>query len=489
VTPDFKKPKAVKGRVAQSVPPYTVSPASATSTATVTLKPLVKVPRSFMGLSINTNEVPDYTDEPAQFENFIRLLTPSDDGPFVLRLGGTEADESYWETDESSVDPQFQASAANTIVLNQAWVDSVATVVKATSSKVMLNINAAAHDPQMADAYIGAAEATLPSGSLLYAGVGNEPDLYATRFGPFSGVPVLSWTSGFGAGQYAGLFSQYSRSLTQRFPGLRMAGPEVSAPMPGWTSALLDQDPGQTGLVTTHIYPWNACSSVSSIHYPVTGYYLLSSYPQQTAAEVGPSVALAHAHGLPFRLTELGSATCGGVAAVNNTFAPALWSINQLFDFMQVGVNGLNVHIRADLPNTALQSLDGVLTPSPFFYGLATAVKALDGGGEVEQVTGKFPANVTVWAVRGSQGWHLLYVNSNATEQTVTTKVAATGKLTESLLTAPSPASTSATLAGQTISSDGTWQGTLQQTRVARRHGAYAVRIPPNSAVLGTVGL
>jgi hypothetical protein len=489
VTPDFKKPKAVKGRTAQPVPPYTISPPSATSKATVTLKTLVKIPRSFMGLSINTNEVQDYTDEPTEFENFMRLLTPTDDGPFLLRLGGTEADESYWNADESTIAPQFQVSAANTIVLNQAWMNSVATVVKATNSKVMLNVNAAAHDPQMAAAFIGDAEAALPAGSLLYAGVGNEPDLYATGDGPFRAEPTPAWADGFDPSQYAALFNQYARTLTQRFPGLQMAGPEVSAPIPSWSSALLGQDRGDTGLLTTHIYPWNACDSTSSSHYPVTGNYLLSTYPAQTAAEIEPTVVLAHDHALPFRMTELGSATCGGVGGVNNTFAPALWSINQLFDFMEVGVNGLNVHIRADLPNTALQSLNGVLTPSPFFYGLATVTKALDGGGSVVQVTGKFPANVTVWAVRNSDGWHLLYVNSNATEQTVTTRVRATGVLTESLLTAPSPASTTATLAGQTISSDGTWQGNLQQSTVAHKNGYYKVEIPPNSAILGTAAL
>jgi hypothetical protein len=64
------------------------------------------------------------------------------------------------------------------------------------------------------------------------------------------------------------------------------------------------------------------------------------------AHSVKPVVILAHRAGLPFRLTELNSVTCGGRLGVSDAFATALWAPDALSALLQTGVDGVNVHVR-----------------------------------------------------------------------------------------------------------------------------------------------
>ena len=120
-----------------------------TSRVTVTGTALHTVPQSFLGLSMNVEEMEDYTRQP-DFPQFISLITPNGDGPFVLRVGGTYADSAYWNGETSQIMPQYIAPVYDQVTLNDAWLQSLARAVSTTGSKVILNVNAAAHDPQMA---------------------------------------------------------------------------------------------------------------------------------------------------------------------------------------------------------------------------------------------------------------------------------------------------------------------------------------------------
>ena len=128
-----------------------------TSRVTVTTTAMQQVPPSFLGLSMNVEEMEDFTNQPA-FRNFVKLITPDGDGPFSLRVGGTYADSAYWNGGIAHIMPQYIAPAVDRVSLNNAWLQSLADVVTQTGSDVILNVNAAAHDPQMALQLIEAAE-------------------------------------------------------------------------------------------------------------------------------------------------------------------------------------------------------------------------------------------------------------------------------------------------------------------------------------------
>ncbi len=468
-----------------------VVPTRPVSAAEVTTNVVQSVPQSFLGFSMNVEEMEDFTNAPqdAAFSNIIdNVLNTNGNGPFVLRLGGTYVDSAYWNADESLVLPMYQANPAFSVYLNQAWMNSLANIVQQTGSKVILNVNGEAHSPQMATDFIQDAEQTLPAGSLSAVAIGNEPDDYNNPI-----IPVArnaAWARGLTPAAYASIFGNYARALHGTVGTIPLAGPETTGALSGWTSTLLQRDPGQVGLVTSHVYPLNACATPGSATYPAVSKYLQSSLVQETTSSLGYLEQLADNLHLPYRVTELGSGTCGGVNGVNNTFATSLWVINQLFSFMSAGLDGVNVHLRADTPNTAIEQnpyLTSGLQAEPLLYGLAAFADALEPNDVLTEVTGQIQPNVSVWSVYGSQGWHLVLVNTSSSSQLVDLTVPATGQMALTPLSAPAPWSSQVTFGGQTITPTGNWSGPLGVTDVQPSGGVYPVVLAPDSAAIAEV--
>jgi hypothetical protein len=466
-------------------------PSRPVSTPAITTTLVHAVPQSFLGFSMNVEEMEDFTNPPEDgaFTSIINnLLNMNGNGPFVLRLGGTYVDSSYWSADQSLVLPMYQANSAFSVYLNQAWMNSLANVVQQTGSKVILDVNAVAHSPQMASDFIRDAQQTLPTGSLVAVAIGNEPDDYNNPI-----IPVArsaSWARALTPLAYASIFGNYARSLHRTVAGIPLAGPESTGAETNWTSTLLQRDAGQVGLVTSHVYPLNACATPGSSTYPAVFKYLQNSLVQGTTASLTNLMQLADNLDLPYRLTELGSGTCGGLNGVNNTSATSLWIINQLFSFMSAGLEGVNVHLRADTPNTAIEqnpNLTSGLQAEPLLYGLAAFADALEPNDVLTQVTGQMQPNVSVWSVYGSEGWHLVLVNGSSSSQLVDLTVPATGAMTLTPLSSPAPWSSQVTFGGQTITPQGTWSGTLESSEVQPSNGVYPVVLAPASATIADV--
>ncbi len=259
-----------------------------TSRVTVIGAALHTVPQSFLGLSMNVEEMQDYTRQ-AAFPQFMNLITPNGDGPFVLRVGGTFADSAYWNGETSQIMPQYLAPASDRVTLNAAWLRSLAGVVSTTGSHVILNVNAADHDPQMALNLVEAAERDLPAGSLSAVAIGNEPNLYPLGYDGINRTNA-SWVKNFTAARYDTLFWIYAHLFRRHLTSLTLAGPELSTPLaPGgasWLNALLSDDAGQVGMATEHYYAYNACVAPYSSNYPELHKY--------------------------FRATDIASADCSG---------------------------------------------------------------------------------------------------------------------------------------------------------------------------------
>ena len=303
-----------------------------TSRVTVTGAALHTVPQSFLGLSMNVDEMEDYTQQPA-LPQFMSLITPNGDGPFVLRVGGTYADSAYWNGEVSQIMPQYLAPTYDRVTLNNAWLQSLAGVVSTTGSKVILNVNAANHDPQMALNLVEAAERDLPAGSLAAVAIGNEPNLYPLGYDGIT-KSNASWVKNFGPSRYDTLYWMYATLLKRHLPSLTLAGPELSTPTPpsgaAWLNSLLSEDAGQVGVATEHYYAYNACVAQGSSNYPELHKYFRATDIASATAAMAPAIASAHNAGIGYRLTELGSSTCLGLPAVTDTFATSLWGLDQL---------------------------------------------------------------------------------------------------------------------------------------------------------------
>ena len=470
--------------LAASAEAQSVVPGRPVSTVTIGTNLVQQIPQSFLGLSINEEEMEDFTNQPA-FLNIINdILDPpsSGAGPFVLRVGGTYSDSSYWQGDQSQVLPEYQDDSGLEYTLNQGWMNSLAGVMQATGGKAIINVNAVAHDPQMAADVVRAAEQTLPAGSLMAVAIGNEPNLYTLANNTVANN--TAWVRAFTPDQYSSVFGSYAQTLRKDFPTLTLAGPESSGATTNWTSQLLQADAGQVGLVTSHVYPLNACDTPGNGFYPTIGHYLTNTLVSETTSSLAQLLTLAHSIGLPYRLTELGSATCNGVSGVNDTFATSLWVINQLFSFITAGLDGVNVHLRTNEPNTAIMNTGAGLQAEPLLYGMAAFVDALQPNDVLTGTSGQLQPNVDIWPVYGSDGWHVALVNYTASSQLVELSLPATGTGTITQLTAPSPTSSAVTFGGQTITSNGTWSGPLNVVDSEPVNGTYPVVLPPASAAI-----
>ncbi|MGC9220562.1 MAG: hypothetical protein ACP5H2_04320 [Solirubrobacteraceae bacterium] len=457
-----------------------------TSTVTVQASTLHAVPPSFLGLSMNVEEMEDFTNQPA-FPNFVRLISPAGGGPTVIRVGGTFADAMYWNGEEEHVAAQYRAPANDAFYANEAFLQSLAAVLSQTGSDAILNVNAAAHDPQMALDYLEAAEQTLPSGSLIAAAIGNEPNLYPMGVDGIT-KSVGSWVTRFSAYRYDTLFSLYANLLSRHLPTLTLAGPELAEPDTSWLTSLLETDAGQVGLATEHYYAYSACAKTGSTSYPsLLKYFHITNIVQDTRT-IEQAAATAHSFGQKFRLTELGSSTCLGVPSINDSFATSLWGLDVLYQLVADGVDGVNIHLRANEPNTAIQASPSGLTAHPLLYGIAAFASTLGAGAQLEQVSGTLPSNLAVWAVRRDSGWSLALINDTNQQQTVRVKMPASAPMTVKALTASSPWSLSASFGGQTIGSAGTWQGTAVSQQVTPVSGYYSFTVAPDSAEIASTG-
>ena len=181
-----------------------------------------------------------------------------------------------------------------------------------------------------------------------------------------------------------------------------------------------------------------------------------------------PAIQAAHNAGIPYRLTELGSSTCLGLPAVTDTFATSLWGLDQLYEFVAAGVDGVNFHLRADEPNSAIHATSAGLSAEPLLYGIAAFASTLGPNAQLNQVSGVLPSNVKVWAVQSGNGYSLALINDTTQRERVRVTMPTTLPMTVKALTAPTPSSGSATFGGQTINASGTWQGTRTLRRSPR---------------------
>jgi hypothetical protein len=453
---------------------------------------VMKVPRSFFGLSTEYWSLPLYERQIALFERVLSLVRVRGNGPLVLRIGGDSADHSFW-------DPRLRIVPPWVFPLTPEWLRGTSAIVRTVGVRLMLDLNLVTDSAPVAAGWVRAAERGLPRRSIVGFEVGNEPDIYSHWYWRSitsrTKIVTSELPTGISARSYARDFRSYSRMLARVAPHVPVAGPALANPFLDvtWISRLLRSAHQGLRVVSAHRYPYSACVDRRSPGFPTIARVLSENASAGTARAVTPAVRLAHRAGLPFRLTELNSVTCGGLHGVSDTFATALWAPDTLFELLRAHVDGVNVHIRATSINAPFILGRNGLDARPLLYGLILFARTLGPDPALVRLKLHAPPaeHLKAWAVTVRGGvLHVLLINKGNRPVRVQLRIPASGPATVQRLDAPSVAARfGEQLGGRQLGTDGLWRGAPGNVTVRPGGGAYELAVPQTSAALMSVRL
>ena len=482
------------GDPSTGLPPPPLRPlpsGSVSGSLTVDDSSVMAVPSSFFGLSTEYWTLPYDERNVGLYDRVISLLRVPGDSPFVLRVGGDSSDHTFY-------DPARRRMPAWAFALTPAFAQRTATIVRSMGLHVIFDLNLVTGTPGLAAAWAREAETVMPRGSVVGFEVGNEPDLYERAIwmrltGEQLNGRVLP--QDMTPAGYARDFARYSHALAGIAPPAALLGPALSHPRVDalWIKTLLRSPHPGLREVSVHEYPYSACAFPGSSSYPTISRILSQRASAGLAASVAPSVVLAHRAGLPVRVTEFNSVTCGGVAGVSDTFATALWAPDAGFELLRVGAQSIDLHARQSTVNAPFSFNAGGLVAHPLLYGLIMFVRTLSPHAHLlrSQLHMAAGANVKAWALASPKGTlNVLVLDKGAHGVHLTMNLPAAGVATVQRLLAPSPrAHTGVTLAGQWLDRNGTWHGRRTLGVLRPRLHRYHLWLPRYSAALVTVHL
>lgn len=255
------------------------------------------------------------------------------------------------------------------------------------------------------------------------------------------------------------------------------------------------------GEVTLHRYALNRCDKIpGSPGYPTVPHLLAPVASNGLMKGYAPYIALAHAHGVPFRVDEMGPVTCGGVAGISDSFASALWVIDAMFAIARSGTDGVNIQT-SPFPGSPNQLFTFHNQPGqwagsvrPEYYGLLMFADAAPPGSRLLQIAASPGPQLRLWATRTPTGQINVVLINDSFGRSRTVRVQAptsSGSAGLESLQAPSPYATNGvTLAGQSFDPS-TATGVLSGARiiipVKPSAGAYTVTLPAASAAMLTI--
>jgi hypothetical protein len=452
------------------------------------------VPRSYFGISTEYWAMPLWERNMTMFERVLSLLRVPGGGPLVLRIGGDSADHAI-------LDPHSLRLPSSVFALTPAWFQQTGRLVPDVGARVILDLNLVLDLPSMAAEWARAAEEQLPPASIVGFEIGNEPDIYnpfywAEVFSPLvSALDLRLPRTRLSPRTYLQVYRSYASALARFAPGAPLLAPALAYPTVhlDWIRAFLAGPHPGLRIVTAHMYPYSACALPSSPDFPTISRLLSERATAGTARSLEPAIRLAHEAGFPFRLTELNSVTCGGVAGVSDTFATALWAPDALFELLRAGVDGVHVHVRAFAINAAFAFGGNGIVPRPLLYGLALFTRTLGPGAELVDLRLRAPrsTHLKAWAVRVRGNiLHTLLINKSARTSRVTMLLPVDAAGTVQRLLAPAATARSGvTLAGQHLGPDDSWQGARVVETITPHDHRFELTIPGFSAALGTFRL
>ena len=316
-------------------------------------------------------------------------------GPSLLRIGGSSVDQFVW-TPNGAGHTDLQVAPSD--------VALVAAFVKATGWQCLygINLGGAANGtttPALAAAEVACAVEQFGS-SLFGIEIGNEPDVY--------GLAGYYYAGHWSLAEYLTLWGQFRSAIVARNPGVSITGPAASYNVATWTipygQAVVPA--GEITCLTQHYYRANGQSATSTAALLVTPDAALGK-------ELAVLEAGAKSLGVPYRMTECNSYYDGGASGASNSYASSLWVIDFLFNCVQFGAAGANLHGGGNSDGyTPIADSDGVvMSVRPEYYGILFFTLAGPGTLYATQLS-VGSLNITAYAVKAASGnLNLILVN------------------------------------------------------------------------------
>ncbi len=452
--------------------------------------PGLLLPADFLGLSFEASVLGSDLFDPAR-SDLSALMR--DLGTGRLRFGGNSVDRvAAWTADPTDPLPSWAHSR-----VTPADLVRVGVLAGATGWKVDLGLDlghadsaAAADEARTAVHLIGDGLGTIQ--------YGNEPDLLGDV------------RAAYGEGAYRAELAAYRASIATVAPGVPISGPDTAriSSLSSYGAA----DGAGLALLTQHLYPLTRCGGGR----PTIDQLLSVSTVSAEARVAGTAAAVGRAMGLPVRLDETNSASCGGQDGVSNTLASAFWMVEYLATVAQRGVDGVGVQgglaacrgytplcvpgAEGAAPRTApgIDSVadaslgaadsDGRLAAQPDFYGLLV-VHELEGGKWLPS-TGNRPMATWEAAVKMPDGAVRVVIVNPSPDAAANITVRAlghSGPAKVQWLTGPSLGATSGVrLGGAEVGADGGWEPMADAALPSNVDGLH-VRVPAATAALVTL--
>lgn len=459
------------------------------------------VPRSFVGLSLELPAVAAYAGSPAHpnraLPALLATLGAAQGSPVALRIGGNSSDESWWAPGArlSLVRPSHVR-----YVIGRRWLARMAWVARATRAPVTVGVNLAADDPARALAFVRALRSALPPGALRAVEIGNEPDLYTRGVTFRAGRAVVrrvARRARYGQPRYAGDVGRYAALLSSRLgrnPALAAGGFAGTA----WDAVLAPLLRGERGRIralSAHAYPLDGCPPHAAI--AAQRRRLLSDTASRgLAAGVARMVAIGRRAGVAVRVTEMNSATCGGVPGISDSFAAALWAPGALFAMARAGATGVDLHSWPGAPYApfAFTTAHTGFTRAharALYYGLLLFADAASGGSRLLPIHVATDGGVRAWATLTRAGQlRVVAVNpssGHAARVTIAVRDAGAQRAALRLLRAPGLRARDAiSIGGRAIGGDGRLHGRDRAVPVVPVAGRYTFTLPAASGALLT---
>jgi hypothetical protein len=449
------------------------------------------MPQGFLGVSLEYQAVHVYTGRnPAALNpvllQLLRNLAPGQTP--VIRIGGNSADATWWPM-RGVIPPGGIAYR-----LTRGWLRTTQALARTLGAQLILGINLAGGRPDIAATEARALLQGIGSRSIQGFEIGNEADLYGRLpwYHDSRHRAIYSRRGSYNIAAFTQEFSAWRGALG----GVPIIGPTFAnlSWMVGF-DGFLTSEPG-LALATFHRYPLRGCFVGPNDPSYATIPHLLSDFSSSRLARaVAPYSAVAHAHGLQFRLDEMNSVACAGKKGVSDTFASALWILDTLFQMRAAGVDGVNVHT---LPRSGYE-LFSFSRPGgtwqadvhPEYYGMLMFGQAYPPGARPLPVSGA-AGQVKVWATRAADGTtHTVMINKDLTAaHSVLLATGRGGAASLERLTATSAAAIAdVTLGGQSFGGQTLTGALAQAPRASTIHsltGLYSISLPPSSAAMIT---
>ncbi|HEX3511026.1 MAG TPA: hypothetical protein VHT27_08000 [Solirubrobacteraceae bacterium] len=436
------------------------------------------VPSNFLGLSFEVSDLRQIASygERGDLVTLLRSL-----GPGLLRFGGVSAD-----TRVAWADPQTPRPAWTSAVVEHLDLQALAGLARASGWHVILTVGLAHYEPQAAAREVAAAKRAL--GPWLSAiEVGNEPDAYGRH--AFRSEP---WTFA----RYAGEVRAYRRAIARLAPGIPFMGPGVSG-----SHAFKSWGPGEVRehpvVLTGHHYPLG-CHQQPQPSIPE----LLSPHVRVLEGRsLHRYLAVARRSGIPFRMDEANSVSCGGRAGISNTFASALWATGYIAQSMAAGTSGINFEgnpancfgYTAVCAPTVARLADGGLNAQPLWYALLMTRGLVGDRPVASTLRARHARNLAVTSFVERNGALQLVICDDeppgSAPASISVHVGRRFSAASVLeLSGPAQSATAGvTLGGRTVGAGGYWSEPPNPPRIPVRGGSLALTLAPSSAQLVTV--